>query len=110
MGNGKDIANKAAGLALGITIATFYVVAVVGGLLLHLLTTFMLYTRFGMFWSVVGFFCPFLAEVFMLLRSWSEVGFMNGYTLLFFGVVIAGVLPQVIALVIEMVSAATGQE
>lgn len=104
MGKVKDATTSAVGCSLGAMMVMFYLVAMVGGILFHLLTVFMMYTRFGVFWAFVGFVAPVLSEIFMVLRSWSEVGFLNGYFLMFVGLVILSVLPHCVATIATLIS------
>lgn len=85
----KDKARTASAVALG-TVAL--VVVCVGYLSLHLLTVAMLYTRHGLLVAAAGLFLPAIAEVYMFIRSWVEVGFLNLYTLLFLGIPAAWIL------------------
>lgn len=104
MGKVKDATDKAIGCSLGAAMIMFYAAAMIGGVLFHLLTVFMIYTRFGTFWAFVGFLAPILSEIFMVLRSWSEAGFLNGYFLMFVGVFVLSISPQCVAMVAGIIS------
>ena len=60
--------------------------------LLHVLTAVMLYTRHGIFWAIVGVIFPVGSEIYMVVRTWSEVGFLNGYIIAVCGVIALNIL------------------
>jgi hypothetical protein len=66
---------------------TSFIAFVIGiaGILLHLATTYMIYTRHGILLAFIGFDLPLLSEIYMVCRTTSEVGFLNTYNLMVLG-------------------------
>jgi hypothetical protein len=55
---------------------------ILGGIVIHLWTILLTLGEYGLFWAVVAFCAPIVSEMYWMVESTHQYGFLNLYNLL----------------------------
>ncbi|MGM0922856.1 MAG: hypothetical protein ACQEWW_16855 [Bacillota bacterium] len=59
-----------------------HAVWIIGGIAIHLWTVLMSWAEYGLVGAVIAFMTPFVAELFWIVKTTLDIGFLNTYNIL----------------------------